>query len=173
MTLTKIPSHKTCCTYGHGPLKSLLLRRRWTMTMTKVPSKKICCTYGHGPLKVLSQIISATTVRSFVPWSSFPCCFGKKQRKASKKQGSFLPSEPLKFLGKKIKALKKKGNPCKWKSKEIQKARKRRLGFWDEQWSWVHRCRSDTTANAHANSDAPRKFASECLPPNLKEKAAN
>ena len=32
---------------------------------------------------------------------------------------------------------------------------------------------SDTIANANANSDVPRKFASEFLPPNLKQKAAN
>ena len=37
----------------------------------------------------------------------------------------------------------------------------------------MHRGRIDTAANANANSDAPRKFASEFLPPNLKEKAAN
>ena len=35
------------------------------------------------------------------------------------------------------------------------------------------RGRSDTAANANANFDAPRKFASEFLPPNLKEEAAN
>ena len=33
--------------------------------------------------------------------------------------------------------------------------------------------RSDTAANMNANSDAPRKFTSEFLPPNLKEKTAN
>ena len=37
----------------------------------------------------------------------------------------------------------------------------------------VHRGRSDTAANANANSDAPRQFASEFWPPNLKQKAAN
>ena len=37
----------------------------------------------------------------------------------------------------------------------------------------MHRGRGDTAANANANSDAPRKFASEFQPPNLKEKAAN
>ena len=37
----------------------------------------------------------------------------------------------------------------------------------------MHRGRSDTAANANANSDAPREFASEFWPPNLKEKAAN
>ena len=37
----------------------------------------------------------------------------------------------------------------------------------------MHRGRSDTVANANANSDAPRKFASEFSPPNRKEKAAN
>ena len=38
--------------------------------------------------------------------------------------------------------------------------------------SWVNRSRSDTAANTNTNSDAPRKFASECLPPSLKEKVA-
>ena len=37
----------------------------------------------------------------------------------------------------------------------------------------MHRGRSDTAANANANSDAPQKFASEFLAPNLKQKAAN
>ena len=37
----------------------------------------------------------------------------------------------------------------------------------------MHRGRSDTAANANANSDAPRKFASEFWLPNLKAKAAN
>ena len=37
----------------------------------------------------------------------------------------------------------------------------------------VHRSRSDRAANANANSDAPRKFASEFSPPNLKQKVAN
>ena len=37
----------------------------------------------------------------------------------------------------------------------------------------VHRGHSGTVANANANSDAPRRFASEFRPPNLKEKAAN
>ena len=37
----------------------------------------------------------------------------------------------------------------------------------------MHRGRSDTAANANANSDAPRKFASEILPPNLKQRAVN
>ena len=39
----------------------------------------------------------------------------------------------------------------------------------------MHRGRSDTAANANANSDAPREFASEFWPPNLnlKEEAAN
>ena len=37
----------------------------------------------------------------------------------------------------------------------------------------MHRGRSDTAANANANSDAPRESASELKPPNLKEKAAN
>ena len=37
----------------------------------------------------------------------------------------------------------------------------------------MHRSRSDTAANANANSDAPREYASEFLPPNPKEKAAN
>ena len=37
----------------------------------------------------------------------------------------------------------------------------------------MHRGRSDTAANANANSDAPRKFASEFYLPNLKEEAAN
>ena len=37
----------------------------------------------------------------------------------------------------------------------------------------MHRGRSDTAANANANSDAPRKFASEFSAPNLKQKAAN
>ena len=30
-------------------------------------------------------------------------------------------------------------------------------------WRWVHRGRSDTVANANANSDAPREFACEFL----------
>ena len=38
---------------------------------------------------------------------------------------------------------------------------------------WVHRGRSDTAANANANSDASQEFASEFCPPNLKQKAAN
>ena len=33
--------------------------------------------------------------------------------------------------------------------------------------------KSDTAANANANSDAPRKVTGEFLPPNLKEEAAN
>ena len=37
----------------------------------------------------------------------------------------------------------------------------------------MHRGRSDTAANANANSDAPQKFASEFLAPNLKQKAVN
>ena len=37
----------------------------------------------------------------------------------------------------------------------------------------MHRSRSDTVANANANSDAPRKFASEFSPLNLKQEAAN
>ena len=37
----------------------------------------------------------------------------------------------------------------------------------------MHHSRSDRAANAKANSDAPRKFASEFLPPNLNEKVAN
>ena len=37
----------------------------------------------------------------------------------------------------------------------------------------MHCGRSDTAANTNANSDVLRKFASELLPPNLKEKAAN
>ena len=39
----------------------------------------------------------------------------------------------------------------------------------------MHRGRSETAANANANanSDAPQKFASEFLAPNLKQKAAN
>ena len=37
----------------------------------------------------------------------------------------------------------------------------------------MHRGRSDRAANANANSDAPRQFASEFSAPNLKQKAAN
>ena len=37
----------------------------------------------------------------------------------------------------------------------------------------MHRGRSDTAVNANANSDAPRKFASEFSAPNLKQEAAN
>ena len=37
MTMTKIPSQKVCCTYGHGPLKVNLRRSRRTMTLTKIP----------------------------------------------------------------------------------------------------------------------------------------
>ena len=37
----------------------------------------------------------------------------------------------------------------------------------------MHRGRSDTAANANANSDALQNFASEFWPPNLKEKTAN
>ena len=37
----------------------------------------------------------------------------------------------------------------------------------------MHRGRSDTAANANANSDAPREVASEFWPPNLKPKTAN
>ena len=37
-------------------------------------------------------------------------------------------------------------------------------------WTWVHRGRSDTVAKANPNSDAPRRFASEFIPENLKEK---
>ena len=39
--------------------------------------------------------------------------------------------------------------------------------------SSVHRGCSDTPANANANFDAPRKFASDFLPLNIKQKAAN
>ena len=45
--------------------------------------------------------------------------------------------------------------------------------FWHGVPFWVHSGHSETGANANANSDAPRHFASECLPPNLKQKAAN
>ena len=37
----------------------------------------------------------------------------------------------------------------------------------------MHRGRSDTAANANANSDAPREFASELLPPKRRNHAAN
>ena len=37
----------------------------------------------------------------------------------------------------------------------------------------MHRGRTEAAANANADSDAPRKVASEFQPPNLKEKAAN
>ena len=39
--------------------------------------------------------------------------------------------------------------------------------------NWEHHGRSDMAANANANSDAPREFASELWPSNLKQKAAN
>ena len=37
----------------------------------------------------------------------------------------------------------------------------------------MHRGRSDMAANANANSDAPREFASEFSAPNLKQETAN
>ena len=51
---------------------------------------------------------------------SFPCCFGKRQGKPPKKQGFFIPTEPLK-------SLQKKGKNAQ-KNKEIL-ARKKKQGI--------------------------------------------
>ena len=45
--------------------------------------------------------------------------------------------------------------------------------YWRPSPSWGHRGRSDTAANANANSDSPQKFASDFWPPNLKQEVAN
>ena len=42
-----------------------------------------------------------------LPCPSFPCFFGKRQGKPPKKQGFFIPTEPLKSLEKKGKTVKK------------------------------------------------------------------
>ena len=45
---------------------------------------------------------------------------------------------------------------------------------WGRVSVWVHRGRSDRAANANANSDAPREFASNfVLPPHFKRKTVN
>ena len=50
------------------------------------------------------------------PCPSFPCFFfGKRQEKPPKKQGFFIPSEPLKSVEKKGKTLKKKRNSSQGK----------------------------------------------------------
>ena len=52
------------------------------------------------------------------PCPSFPWFFGKRRGKPPKKQGFFIPAEPLKSLEKKGKTLKKKkGLPCTRKKK--------------------------------------------------------
>ena len=73
---------------------------------------------GFGPLSTI-----ATT-----PCPSFPCFLRNRQRKPPKKQGFFIPTEPLKSLEKKGKKLEKtrKSSKKRRKNKEIQKKNKER-----------------------------------------------
>ena len=67
-----------------------------------------------------------------LPCPSFPCFFGKWQGKTPKKQGFFIPTEPLKSLEKKRKMLKKTRNSLQGKKQGIpKKTRKGRTGFGD------------------------------------------
>ena len=61
------------------------------------------------------------------PCPSFPCFFGKRQGKPPKKQGFFIPTEPLKSLEKKGKTPKKPRNSSQGeKNKEFQKNKERK-----------------------------------------------
>ena len=68
--------------------------------------------------------------KRFVPCPSFPCFFfWKRQGKPPKKQGFFIPTEPLKIPGKEGKnARKNKEFLAGEKNKEFQKTRKGRTG---------------------------------------------
>ena len=63
-----------------------------------------------------------------LPCPSFPCFLGKRQGKPPKKQGFFIPTEPLKSLEKKGKTLEKtrKSSKKRRKIKEIQKNKERK-----------------------------------------------
>ena len=50
--LTKAASKKSRPPSGNFRPK---LGKKKTMTMTKIPSQKNCCTYGHGPLNICSE----------------------------------------------------------------------------------------------------------------------
>ena len=63
-----------------------------------------------------------------LPCPSFPCFFGKWPGKRPKKQGFFIPSEPLKSLEKKGKTLKKTRNSSQGeKNRNSKKTRKDRV----------------------------------------------
>ena len=115
------------------------------------------------------------------PCPSFPCFLGKWQGKPPKKQGFFIPAEPLKTLEKKGKTLKKTRNSLQGKkARKSKKARKGRIGeslggsqappsFWE-----VHRLPrkfpelprkffgdfpgSSLTVEFNSNPEVPRKF---------------
>ena len=86
-------------------------------------------------------------LRSWSPCPSFPCFFGKRPGKRSKKQGFFISTEPLKSLEKKAKSLKTKSKEilAGEKNKEFQK--KTRKG---RSWS--------TLAQFFANAPSHRKL---------------
>ena len=63
------------------------------------------------------------------PCPSFPCFFWKKARKTTKKQGFFIPTEPLKSLEKKRKTPEKTRNSTQGeKTRNSKKTRKGRTG---------------------------------------------
>ena len=69
-------------------------------------------------------------IDTVLPCPSFPCFFGKWQGTPPKKQGFFIPTEPLKSLEKKGKTLKKTRNSLRGqKTRNSKKTRKGRTGW--------------------------------------------
>ena len=93
--------------------------------------KKVSRGRSPGPPESLEKV-SKKSFRTF-PCPSFPCFFGKMPGKPPKKQGFFIPTEPLKSLEKKGKTLKKTRNSSHGKKQGIpkKKTRKGRRGFRD------------------------------------------
>ena len=68
----------------------------------------------------VSSLLRNSTLET-VPCPSFPCFFGKSQGKSPKRQGFFIPTEPLKSLERKGKILKKTRNSLQGKKQGISK----------------------------------------------------
>ena len=73
-----------------------------------------------------AQIDPQKNKKKNYPCPSFPCFFGKTRGKPPKKQGFFIPTEPLKSLEKKGKTLKKTRNSSQGKKTRKSKKKQRK-----------------------------------------------
>ena len=87
-----------------------------------------CGDHFHCMVEPSSGHIRCRILRFWkLPCPSFPCFFRKRQGKPAKKQGIFIPTEPLKSLEKKRKTLQKyKEFLAREKHKEFKKGKERK-----------------------------------------------